>query len=64
MQKGDIDWAALAAASGFADQGHMIKRLRQHTGFTPEQLRRVTPNDESLWAYRLLGQYFSRPKTE
>ena len=64
IEKGHIDWAELAAASGFADQGHMIRRMRQHTGFTPEQLRRVTPSDESLWGYRLLGQYFSKPKHE
>ena len=62
IEKGHIDWAELAAQSGFADQGHMIRRMRQHTGFTPEQLRRVTLADELLWGYRLLGQYFSKPK--
>lgn len=61
LQKGDLDWAALAAASGFADQAHMIRRMRQHTGFTPEQLRHRASSDEAFWCYRLLGQYFARP---
>ncbi len=61
MQKGELDWSDLAADSGFADQAHMIRRMRQHTGFTPVQLRRRAANDEALWAYRLLGQYFSKP---
>ncbi len=61
LEKGDIDWGDLAAASGFADQAHMIRQMRRHTGFTPEQLRRFAPNEEALWGYRLLGQYFARP---
>lgn len=61
LEQGDVDWAELAAASGFADQAHMIRRMRSHTGFTPEQLRRSAANDEAMWAYRLLGQYFSKP---
>ena len=61
LEKGDIDWSEVAAASGFADQAHMIRQMRRHTGFTPEQLRRFAPSDEALWGYRLLGQYFARP---
>ena len=61
MQSGAVDWAELAAASGFADQAHMIRRLRRHTGFTPEQLRRSAGHDEAFWAYRLLGQHFEQP---
>lgn len=57
----DIDWAAVAAESGFADQAHMIRRLRRDTGFTPEQLRQIAPDDEALWGYRLLAQYFTQP---
>jgi AraC-like DNA-binding protein len=38
-RKGDVDWAALAAASGFADQAHMIRRMKQHMGLTPTQLK-------------------------
>jgi len=61
LQKGDVDWAGLAAASGFADQAHMIRQMRRHTGFTPEQLRQSVGNDEAFWCYRLLGQYFAKP---
>ena len=63
MQKGEVDWAELAAASGFADQAHMIRRMRQHTGFTPQQLAERHRSDEALWAYRLLGQYFAKPQS-
>ncbi len=62
LQTGDIRWAELAAASGFADQSHMIRQMRRHTGFTPEQLRKSAQSDEAFWAYRLLGQYFTLPE--
>ena len=61
---GDVDWAALAAESGFADQAHMIRRMKQHTGFTPEQLLESRTHDEAFWYYRLLDrivdQYLER----
>jgi AraC-like DNA-binding protein len=64
-RKGDVDWAALAAASGFADQAHMIRRLKQHTGFTPKELVDRARYDEALWIYRLNGriidQLLARP---
>jgi AraC-like DNA-binding protein len=62
IAEGDVDWAGLAAASGFADQAHMIRQLRRHTGFTPEQLRQSTRTHEAFWGYRLLGEYFAKPK--
>ena len=62
IQEGDVDWAGLAAASGFADQAHMIRQMRRHTGLTPEQLRQSARNDEAFWGYRLLGQYFTKPR--
>jgi len=62
IQNGDVDWAGLAAASGFADQAHMIRQMRRHTGFTPEQLRQSAGNHEAFWGYRLLGQYFTKQK--
>ena len=62
IQNGDVDWAGLAAASGFADQPHMIRQMRRHTGFTPEQLRQSAGKDEAFWCYRLLGQYFGQPE--
>jgi AraC-like DNA-binding protein len=61
---GDVDWAGLAAASGFADQAHMIRQLRRHTGFTPEQLRQSTRTHEAFWGYRLLGEYFAKPEKQ
>jgi AraC-like DNA-binding protein len=64
LQNGDVDWAGLAAASGFADQAHMIRQMRRHTGFTPEQLRQSARYDEAFWCYRLLGQYFTKPKSQ
>jgi hypothetical protein len=62
IEEGDVDWAGLAAASGFADQAHMIRQLRRHTGFTPEQLRQSTRTHEAFWGYRLLGEYFAKPE--
>jgi AraC-like DNA-binding protein len=62
IAEGDVDWAGLAAASGFADQAHMIRQLRRHTGFTPEQLRQSTRTHEAFWGYRLLGEYFAKPE--
>ena len=64
IQNGDVDWAGLAAASGFADQAHMIRQMRRHTGFTPEQLRQSAREDEAFWGYRLLGQYFTEPRSQ
>jgi AraC-like DNA-binding protein len=60
MQNGDVDWAELAAAAGFADQPHMIRQIRRSSGFTPEQLRQRARDDEAFWAYRLLGEYFEK----
>ncbi len=62
LQSGEVDWARLAAESGFADQAHMIRQIRRHTGFTPERMRKSVGNDEAFWAYRLLGQYFTEPE--
>jgi AraC-like DNA-binding protein len=55
-RKGDVDWAGLAAASGFADQAHMIKRMKQLTGFTPKQLDERIRSDEAFWVYRLVAR--------
>lgn len=60
IENGDVDWAELAAAAGFADQPHMIRHIRRSSGFTPEQLRQKARSDEAFWAYRVLGEYFSR----
>lgn len=60
IQSGDVDWAELAAAAGFADQPHMIRQMRRSSGFTPEQLRQRARDDEAFWGYRLLGEYFEK----
>jgi AraC-like DNA-binding protein len=62
IQNGDVDWAGLAATSGFADQSHMIRQIRRHTGFTPEQLRQSAEDGEAFWCYRLLREYFMKTK--
>lgn len=62
IEAGDLDWAGLAAAAGFSDQAHMIRQMRRHTGFTPEQFRRNAAQDEAFWGYRLLGQHFTTSK--
>jgi AraC-like DNA-binding protein len=62
VESGDVDWAELAAAAGFADQPHMIRQIRRSSGFTPEQLRQRAGSDEAFWGYRLLRQYFDFAK--
>jgi AraC-like DNA-binding protein len=52
-RKGDVDFAALAADSGFADQSHMIRRWQKYTGFTPKQVQEGARYDEAFWMYRL-----------
>lgn len=59
--RSDTNWAQIADQAGYADQAHMIRRMRQHTGFTPEELRSRVQVEEAFWAYRVLGQYFDRP---
>ena len=60
IENGGVDWAELAAAAGFADQPHMIRKMRRSSGFTPEQLRQRAGDDEAFWGYRLLRQYFTK----
>jgi len=38
----DTSLSGLAAEIGFADQPHMNRTIRRHTGFTPGQLRAIT----------------------
>ncbi|MGV0812666.1 AraC family transcriptional regulator [Mycolicibacterium boenickei] len=39
LQSGDSTMAAVAATLGFADQAHLCRALRQHTGRTPTAVR-------------------------
>ncbi|WP_454790099.1 helix-turn-helix domain-containing protein [Mycolicibacterium lutetiense] len=40
LQRGESTMADIAAALGFADQAHLCRTLRQHTGYTPTAVRR------------------------
>jgi AraC-like DNA-binding protein len=48
-----LDWAQIAADTGYSDQSHMIRTTRRITGFTPEALGKGIQLQESFWAYRL-----------
>lgn len=50
---GKVDWAQIAADTGYADQSHMIRTTRRITGFTPDALGRGIQQHESFWPYRL-----------
>jgi len=67
-RKGDVDWPELAAVAGFADQAHMIRRMKQYTGFTPKQLLECARYDEAFWYHRLyaqiIDQYLGAPTGE
>ncbi|WP_394790528.1 helix-turn-helix domain-containing protein [Rhodoferax sp.] len=52
---GAVDWADLAAGSGYADQSHFCREARRVTGMSPEVLRRRMQEDESFWIYRIWG---------
>jgi hypothetical protein len=68
------DWPHMAGARGSAagrcQLGHACRGVRvcrpsaldqtkkQHTGFTPEQLREHIRNDEAFWFYRFLDRVF------
>ena len=48
-----LDWAQIAADTGYSDQSHMIRITRRITGFTPEVLGKGIQLQESFWPYRL-----------
>jgi AraC-like DNA-binding protein len=48
-----LDWAQIAADTGYSDQSHMIRTTRRITGFTPEALGKGIQLQESFWPYRL-----------
>lgn len=49
------DLAAIAADTGFADQSHMGRQIRQVTGLSPAHFGERLANDESFWYYRLIA---------
>lgn len=48
-----IAWAELAAEEGFADQAHLVRAVKQLTGFSPTAFAQRYLEDESFWLYRL-----------
>ncbi len=50
---GASEWSDIATSNGYADQSHLCRETRRVTGFSPGELRRLIPTEESLWAYRL-----------
>jgi AraC-like DNA-binding protein len=41
LDRGDHDLSAIAAATGFADHGHMTRAVRRHLGAAPSTIRQV-----------------------
>jgi AraC-like DNA-binding protein len=50
LQQGERSLALLAADLGFADQAHLTRTMREHTGRTPAALRRVLAQTDSAAA--------------
>lgn len=50
---GQLNWADIAAESGYADQSHFCRESRRVTGLSPNELRRRMDEDESYWLYRV-----------
>jgi AraC-like DNA-binding protein len=51
--EGELNWAALAAEAGYADQSHLCRESRRVTGFSPAELLRLMQEDERFWVYRV-----------
>lgn len=49
-----LNFAAVAAESGFSDQSHLGREVRRVTGLPPARLRELVESDEAFWMYRLL----------
>jgi len=50
---GRLDWSAVAAEAGFADQAHMCRAVRRASGSTPGELQQRIDSDEPYWVYRI-----------
>jgi AraC-like DNA-binding protein len=51
-EAGRLNFAELAAGSGYADQAHLTRVTRRLTGFAPAELNRRIHAEEPFWAYR------------
>jgi len=58
QREGVLNLAELSHEVGFSDQAHMSRQVRNQTGFSPADLMRRIDQDESMWAFRLLGKYY------
>jgi AraC-like DNA-binding protein len=52
-RQADVDWAAVAVDSGYADQSHLCREVRRVAGLSPNELKRAIDEDESFWTYRV-----------
>lgn len=50
----DLNFAAVAAESGFSDQSHLGREIRRATGLSPAKLNELVEHSEPFWIYRLL----------
>lgn len=53
QRAGALDWSALAAENGYADQSHLCRETLRVVGCSPAELQRRVQHDEGYWAYRL-----------
>ncbi len=49
-----LNFAAVAAESGFSDQSHLGREVRRVTGLPPAKLNELVEHNEAFWMYRLL----------
>lgn len=55
MRDGErLNFAAVAAESGFSDQSHLGREVRKVTGLPPARLKELVQHSEAFWMYRLL----------
>ena len=50
---GKISWSDVAAYTGYADQSHMTRDMRELTGLPPSALANLVENDDSYWLYNI-----------
>lgn len=48
-----VDWAGVAAQTGFSDQAHLCREVRRVSGLSPAELHRRVECDEAFWIYRI-----------
>lgn len=53
-RKATLNLGRLASRHGFCDQSHLIRTVRQLTGFAPGELIRTVWQEPGLWSYRTL----------